>query len=437
MSTSKITTDLSLDDPIDLGAQYKFDLPDRRYLDNQARGCQKHLLDSLLDGIVAPWLRLDPSGPGGTKGDVVCLASSATGANVVKLATAANLANSKAAVGIQLVNGVAGQRVRVAVGGVIPPSVTGLAGGAPGYARINTTTGAVERVAGYTTGDYPIGAIDNAGNLTLLTGMQPIQAGGGAITGADVSLDDSAFAGNLVGVTDVQTFADTFDAFAGGGVATGTLNQILQYGAEDNEWRDSITLPSGGSRTISVATLDGNTGNSLTVTAGASSTHQGGGLALRCAAGATSNGWVSLQDAIDGEDCVLVVCEGTAADPAAVYIKSGTETGFKVAYVGGALKLAFFGETEVAQQTVSYGEWVDPNVLSLITAVANTGLVASQEVQLLNPPSDWAAISGFTATPASAATVTMGRDYTRFIRVGDAIRWQSSVPFVEKKTLAE
>jgi hypothetical protein len=41
----------------------------------------------------------------------------------------------------------------------------------------------------------------------------------GAPAGSSVTLDDSAFAGNLVGVTDVQTFADTFDAFVGGGGA--------------------------------------------------------------------------------------------------------------------------------------------------------------------------------------------------------------------------
>lgn len=212
MSTSKITTDLEQDLTADLGAGYRFDLQDRRYLDNQARGCQRHLLDSLLDGTVAPWLRLDPSGAGGAKGDVVCLAS-ASSANVVKRAVAAALATGVGAVGVQLVDGVAGQRVRVAVGGVIPPLVTGLAAGAPGFARINTTTGRVERVASYSAGDMPIGTIDNAGNLVFAAGLSAYVGSGGTVAGADVTVTSTAWVGHLqgTGAADAQETLDHLD----------------------------------------------------------------------------------------------------------------------------------------------------------------------------------------------------------------------------------
>lgn len=51
--------------------------------------------------------------------------------------------------------------------------------------------------------------------------------------------------------------------------------------------------------------------------------------------------------------------------------------------------------------------------------------------------SGWVSVTGYTTTPASAATITMTTDHARWIRVGDAIRWQSSAPFVVNNDIAE
>jgi hypothetical protein len=171
MSSSKITTVLAVDSALDMGAKYSFNAADRRYLDNQVRGCETHLVDSLIGGTVATWARLDPGGASWSPGDVVTLGSDVDH-KVVKLATAANLATGGAGFGVLLTTGVSGQRAPVAVSGVVPASVTGFASGAPGFARINTTTGKAERVASYSGGDYPLGPVDDAGNLALFPGVQ-------------------------------------------------------------------------------------------------------------------------------------------------------------------------------------------------------------------------------------------------------------------------
>ena len=228
MTSSKITTDLAVDDALDMGAGYSFTAADRRYIDNQVRGCQRHLVDSLLSGAVVAWMMLDAGGSGGDAGDVVCLASNASVRSIVK-ATAANLATGKGAMGVQLESGAAGAKVRVAVGGSVQPSITGLASGAAGYARINTTTGKVERVASYSPGDYPLGPIDDAGNLALVPGTPTVAVN----TTGSISTDTTNFDGILSATEDtVQKALDVIDDIED--LALAFTNDVSVVGAGGN-----------------------------------------------------------------------------------------------------------------------------------------------------------------------------------------------------------
>jgi len=51
VTASKITTSLAVDDALDMGAGYSLNAQDRRYIDNQIRGCQAHLVNHLLSGV--------------------------------------------------------------------------------------------------------------------------------------------------------------------------------------------------------------------------------------------------------------------------------------------------------------------------------------------------------------------------------------------------
>jgi len=165
---SKITTDLAVDDALVQDASFELDADDRQYLDNQIRGGQQHLVDMLIRGVHATYVRLSGSSANVVAGDTVCLASAAnvTEPTVTKCTSGA-LTNAPAAVGVVLRAGSAGAWILVAFGGVVPPTVTGLAAGAPGYVRVNTATSQCERVASLATSDYGIGTVDNAGWLLV------------------------------------------------------------------------------------------------------------------------------------------------------------------------------------------------------------------------------------------------------------------------------
>lgn len=180
---SKITMDLAVDDALVQDADFEFDSDDRQYLDNQIRGGHQHLVNCLIRGVFATYVRLDGASAAVVKGDVVCPASSSSATEpTVTKAIAAVLTNAMSGAGIVLASAAAGAYVLVAFGGMLPPSTTGLSASAPGPVRINTTTARLQRVPSLGSGDYAMGAVDNAGWLVIQPGAGGA-AGGGAVAG--------------------------------------------------------------------------------------------------------------------------------------------------------------------------------------------------------------------------------------------------------------
>ena len=144
---------------------YRFDATDRQYVDTQILACQQHLADSLLNGTTASWYVVDIASASLAVGDVVCLSASSSG-TLVRNATPSALAAAGQALGIVLLAAAPGGRVRVAIGGTLAPSITGLAAGSNRLVRVSAANRA-EAVASLSTSDFPLGSTDAQGNLTL------------------------------------------------------------------------------------------------------------------------------------------------------------------------------------------------------------------------------------------------------------------------------
>lgn len=164
--SSKILTEREVDDPIVQGASFRYNKPDRAYLDEQVRGTQRHVVDNLISGFVATWYTLSENSAGVEVGDIVCLAGSSVSAYFVTRATPSALAEAGRALGIVLTAASPTTDVRVAIVGVLPPSITGLV---PGDNRaVRVSSGArCETVAGFSSGDFPVGYQDSAANLSF------------------------------------------------------------------------------------------------------------------------------------------------------------------------------------------------------------------------------------------------------------------------------
>lgn len=162
---SQITTALRPDLPLVQNAGYQLDGPDRQRIDDQILGCQQHLADNLINGVIASWFTLDGASPALVAGDVFCLGSTTSGS--VTLATPAMMSTAGIVLGIALQAAAAGSKVRGAIGGLVSARFTALAAGAAGVARLSTA-GRVEVVSSYVPGDYPLGFVDLAGWLTLV-----------------------------------------------------------------------------------------------------------------------------------------------------------------------------------------------------------------------------------------------------------------------------
>jgi hypothetical protein len=158
---TRITTELQPDAPVVQDATYRFDKQERNFVDEQIRGCQQHLADSLINGMICSWVKTDSALE---PGDVVVLRATSVGA-VVTLATESTLPDAGRAFGVAVVAASANTVARFAVGGIVPPGVTGLSVGARGHVRVNGHR--LERVESYLAGDYPVGDVDPQGFLTM------------------------------------------------------------------------------------------------------------------------------------------------------------------------------------------------------------------------------------------------------------------------------
>lgn len=157
---------LEPDQPVTLNAGYQLDATDRRFVDEQIRQIQTMLAALLVAGRQGTYFELDASSAAVAAGDNVCVSPNSTTAQVVTKATGAALSIAGRPCGVVLEGAQPGTKVRVATFGTLPPSVTGL-GASQGLVRVNATTARCEKVTLLSGGDYPVGYVDTAGNLTL------------------------------------------------------------------------------------------------------------------------------------------------------------------------------------------------------------------------------------------------------------------------------
>lgn len=221
---SKIVTDLVPDESVVLDANYRMDRHDRRYVDNQIVGCETHLSESLLNGIHATWGTLDSSSDPVTVGDCLCTAFG----NPVKVNTT-TIGNSAAALGVALSSAGPNTKIRYAIAGYLPNSVTGLGPGLTEPVRVNTTTGRLERVGTLSSGDISVGIADTLGGVVIEKGVGG--AGGGGGGGATFGKDVIALSPTQQKVVGIQTHAVTS--------TTPVDEQILKYDLGSDTYKNS------------------------------------------------------------------------------------------------------------------------------------------------------------------------------------------------------
>ncbi|HEX4334680.1 MAG TPA: hypothetical protein VH062_02135 [Polyangiaceae bacterium] len=152
---------------------------------------------ALLGGVVATQVILAADdAQDGALGDVVVVGQNGPvppAAPTVKRALTESLSNAGSVYGVLLQATLRGTSGFCALLGVLPASVTGLAANSNGLVRVGPTTGRCERVGSYSAGDFPVGTVDGAGNLTMcgpgVPGSNGAPVGGGDFSGPSSSVD--------------------------------------------------------------------------------------------------------------------------------------------------------------------------------------------------------------------------------------------------------
>ncbi len=226
-----IVTELAVDSALEMDDEYRLGADDRRYIDDQILGCQQHLVDALINGRHGSWFNLSGGSAACAAGDVVCLASVS---GYVTKAVSEPLALAPAAVGVVIHAASPGGKVFVAFGGILPPSITGLAASNAGYARVETSTGTIEQVSSISADDILIGVVDDAGwlQIQLLPVVISGEGGGGSGAGGD-------------GKT-VKAMADANQTLSSGDVTKGTIQTTGVLTARRN-----LTFPTPASAAAS------------------------------------------------------------------------------------------------------------------------------------------------------------------------------------------
>ena len=195
---SKITTDLEVDDPLIQDAGFRLNKDDRQYIDNQILGIEQHLVDELIRGKHATYMPIASTSPSLVAGDVVCIATSENRPEVTKGLTTP-LASAVVTFGVIVRAAAPNTYGLIAIGGALPPEITGLAKNNAGPVRVNPSTGRCERVASLDTGDYGIGAVTSSGMLNVLPGLSAAASVSGGAPGGnegDIQIrEDNAFGG--------------------------------------------------------------------------------------------------------------------------------------------------------------------------------------------------------------------------------------------------
>lgn len=113
-------------------------------------------------------------------GDCLCITSTGT----VTRAVLAALNLSGAVLGVATTAGTSGQTINVKESGQLTPAQSGVSSFGP--VRCNTTTGRLEQVASFSSGDYPVGFSNASGYVTMVRGIV-LGGGGGFTAGGDLT----------------------------------------------------------------------------------------------------------------------------------------------------------------------------------------------------------------------------------------------------------
>src|SRR5262245_30697204 len=162
--TLQFGSTLQPDPALQQDARYVLGQEDRQQIDTQIRELQTFAARAHLNGAHGTYLKL--VGSDGAAGDVVCSAHGLSGSPTVKVATTAALATAGVALGVLLEAATSGSKALIAIGGVITPTITGLAASAPGWVRLDAD-GRCERVDTLADNDVALGHVDAGGYLTL------------------------------------------------------------------------------------------------------------------------------------------------------------------------------------------------------------------------------------------------------------------------------
>ena len=163
---SRLRTDLVPDEPLVQDADYRLDDVDRAHMDDQIRACQEHLATTVLNGVVATWVRVDGASDALAQGDGVCLAAADAGFATITKAFPAALAAAGAVFGVALRAAPPGARALIAIAGVLVPSVAVVPPGSGRFVRCGANARA-ERVVKFTPNDFPLGTATSSGFLAL------------------------------------------------------------------------------------------------------------------------------------------------------------------------------------------------------------------------------------------------------------------------------
>ena len=158
-----------VDAPVDLGAGYVFDANDRRLIDDEILACEQALIDCVIGGMSCTWFTLDPGATAPAVGQAVVSLNS--NLQTVALADTAGMTNAVSGCGICLRSTAPGGKILVAIGGVVPASITGLGAGLSGPGYIDPSTARMTR----TETPYPMGQVAADG---ALLSMAPLAAAG-------------------------------------------------------------------------------------------------------------------------------------------------------------------------------------------------------------------------------------------------------------------
>lgn len=247
---SKLKTDLIMDNPIELNARYRMDIHDRRRIDNQILAAEEHLVQSLLPGYHATWGTLDGSSDPVETGDCIVVKG-----NFVTKAIDPDLTNSGTVLGVVIIPALPGAKVRYAIVGSIPPSISGLTDGSQAQVICNPSTGRIERIVGLPAeDDFPVGFASTTGAVTINTRSSvTVTLVGGDATSATMSGTGSAgdVVCNALDAADEKKLTKaTPSALAAAGIAVGfaledwTDGQIINVAGPGTRVDISLGAPS-------------------------------------------------------------------------------------------------------------------------------------------------------------------------------------------------